>query len=162
MTLAGTVIGKQERTSAKGNRFAFVQMSDAGGVFEMTLFSELLATARELLGSGKPLLVTADARIDEDSIKLLAQSIRPLDDAAANAAAGLKISLNDPAAIPGLKTTIAAERKGRGRIALVVDLGEEGEVEIARPRHLRDRGPDALQAGDLAGRDRGAGVVSAL
>ena len=29
-TLAGIVIGKQERTSARGNRFAFVQLSDAG------------------------------------------------------------------------------------------------------------------------------------
>ena len=133
VTLAGTVIGKQERTSAKGNRFAFVQMSDAGGVFEMTLFSELLATSRDLLGSGKPLLISADARIEEESIKLLAQSIKSLDDAAANAAAGLKIALNDPAAMPGLTATIAAERKGRGRIALVVDLGEEGEVEIAVP-----------------------------
>jgi DNA polymerase III subunit alpha len=133
VTLAGTVIGKQERTSAKGNRFAFIQLSDAGGVFEMTLFSELLATSRELLGSGKPLLISADARIEEESIKLLAQSIKPLDDAAAHAAAGLKIALNDPAAIPGLTATIAAERKGRGRIALVVDLGEEGEVEIAVP-----------------------------
>jgi DNA polymerase-3 subunit alpha len=133
VTLAGTLIGKQERTSAKGNRFAFIQLSDAGGVFEMTLFSELLATSRDLLGSGKPLLISGDARIEEESIKLLAQSIRSLDDAAANAAAGLRIALNDPAALPGLQATIAAERKGKGRIALVVDLGDEGEVEIAVP-----------------------------
>jgi DNA polymerase III subunit alpha len=133
VTLAGTVIGKQERTSAKGNRFAFIQLSDAGGVFEMTVFSELLATSRDLLGSGKPLLISADARIEEESIKLLAQTIRSLDDAAANAAAGLRISINDPAALNDLKATIAAERKGRGRIAVLLDLGDEGEVEIALP-----------------------------
>ena len=31
--LAGIVIGKQERTSARGSRFAFVQMSDASGMY---------------------------------------------------------------------------------------------------------------------------------
>ena len=83
--LAGIVIGKQERTSAKGNRFAFVQMSDQSGVFEVTLFSEVLATSRDLLASGKPLLITADARLEDDAVKLLAQTIQPLDVAAASA-----------------------------------------------------------------------------
>jgi DNA polymerase-3 subunit alpha len=36
--LAGTVISKKERTSARGNRFAFVQMSDPSGMFEITVF----------------------------------------------------------------------------------------------------------------------------
>ena len=131
--LAGTVIGKQERTSAKGNRFAFVQLSDAGGVYEVTLFSEVLATSRELLNSGKPLLISADARIEEETIKLLAQSIQPLDEAVAHAAAGLRIAINDAIALPGLAEVIKGERKGRGRIAVVVDLGEDGEVEISLP-----------------------------
>ena len=40
--LAGIVIGRKERTSGRGNRFAFVQMSDPSGTFEVTLFSEIL------------------------------------------------------------------------------------------------------------------------
>ncbi len=40
--LAGIVIGRKERTSARGSRFAFVQLSDNSGVFEVTLFSEVL------------------------------------------------------------------------------------------------------------------------
>ncbi|MBI3451962.1 MAG: DNA polymerase III subunit alpha, partial [Rhodospirillales bacterium] len=131
--LAGTLIGKQERTSAKGNRFAFIQLSDASGIFEVTVFSETLAAARELLASGKPMLVSADARVDADNIKLLAQSIQPLDDAVAHAAAGLRIALNDAGAVPGLTAAIGKERRGRGRISVVVDLGSEREVEIALP-----------------------------
>src|SRR5438309_5320890 len=41
--LAGIVIGRKERTSARGNRFAFVQLSDTTGMFEITLFSEILS-----------------------------------------------------------------------------------------------------------------------
>ena len=47
--LAGIVIGKKERTSARGSRFAFVQLSDQVGNFEITVFSEVLAQARALL-----------------------------------------------------------------------------------------------------------------
>ncbi len=131
--LAGTVIGKQERTSARGNRFAFVQMSDAGGAFELTVFSEILSSSREAFASGKPLLVSADARLEEESVKLLAQSIQLLDDAAAGAAAGLRVALNDAGAIAELQKVMARERRGRGRIAVVVDLGEERAVEVALP-----------------------------
>jgi DNA polymerase-3 subunit alpha len=131
--LAGTVIGKQERTSARGNRFAFVQLSDAGGVYELTVFSEVLAAARELLTTAKPVLVTADARIEEDSIRLMAQAIQPLDEAVAHAATGLRITVTDAAAIPGLASAITRERKGRGRIGLVLDLGDQREVEITLP-----------------------------
>src|SRR5438094_2034675 len=47
--LAGIVIGKKERTSARGSRFAFVQLSDTSGVFEITLFSDTLSQVRPLL-----------------------------------------------------------------------------------------------------------------
>ncbi|MBM3523142.1 MAG: DNA polymerase III subunit alpha, partial [Alphaproteobacteria bacterium] len=131
--LAGSVIGKQERTSAKGNRFAFVQVSDASGVFEMTLFSEVLAVARDLLASGKPLLISADARLEEDAVKLLAQSIQPLDVAAASTAAGLRIAVKDAGALTGLREIIAGEKRGRGRIVLDLVLGPEDSAEIQLP-----------------------------
>src|SRR5207244_12867121 len=77
--LAGVVIDKKERTSARGNRFAFVQLSDTSGVFEVTLFSEVLGQARALLESGQPLVVTLDVRREEESLRLTAQKIEPLD-----------------------------------------------------------------------------------
>ncbi len=131
--LAGTVIGKQERTSAKGNRFAFIQLSDAGGAFELTVFSEVLSGARELLASGKPLLISADARLEENTVKLLAQGIQPLDAAVAHAAAGLRVAVADVGAVRQLAAVIGRERKGRGRIAVLVGLGGEREVEITLP-----------------------------
>ena len=44
--LAGIVVARKERTSAKGNRFAFVQMSDLTGLYEVTMFSEILSASR--------------------------------------------------------------------------------------------------------------------
>jgi DNA polymerase III subunit alpha len=128
--LAGTVLGSKERTSAKGNRFAFVQMSDAGGTFEVMLFSEILAKSRELLASNRPLLVSADARVEEENVKLLASDIRPLDEAVANAASGLRVSLADAGALAGLRAAIGKAAKGRGAIRIQLQTGPGEEVDV--------------------------------
>jgi DNA polymerase-3 subunit alpha len=130
--LAGIIIGRKERTSGRGNRFAFVQMSDASGTFEVTLFSEMLREARALLDSGQPLVVTVDARSEEDNLRLTAQKIEPLDSVVADAAAGLRVFVGEAHALPNLKSVIAREAGGRGRITLVLDLPAR-EVEIAIP-----------------------------
>jgi DNA polymerase-3 subunit alpha len=130
--LAGIVVGKKERTSARGNRFAFVQMSDPSGIFEVTLFSEMLSEARGLLDSGEPLVVTVDVRNEEESLRLTAQKIEPLDAVVAHAAAGLRVFVGEARALSSLKSVIAREAGGRGRVTVVLDLPAR-EVEIAIP-----------------------------
>jgi DNA polymerase-3 subunit alpha len=107
--LAGIVIGKKERSSARGNRYAFVQMSDASGTFEVTLFSEVLREARVLLDSGEPLVVTVEARSEEDNLRLTVQKVEALDAVIARASAGLKIFVGEERALPPLKSIIARE-----------------------------------------------------
>jgi DNA polymerase-3 subunit alpha len=119
--LAGTVIDRQERTSAKGNRFAFVQCSDQSGAFELTVFSELLGSKRNLLEAGQAVLVSADGRLDGEQVKLTAQS-----------AAGLRIVLSDPAALEALRKTLEGKR-GKGRVTLVVPMTDDAEAEVTLP-----------------------------
>ena len=130
--LAGTVIDRMERTSAKGNRFAFVQCSDQSGAFELTVFSELLGSKRNLLEPGQAVLVSADGRLDGEQVKLTAQSVEKLDEAVANAAAGLRIIVSDPAALEALRKTLEG-KKGRGRVTLVVPMPDEAEAEVTLP-----------------------------
>jgi len=132
MRLAGTPIGKQERTSARGNRFAFVQLSDLSGVFEVTVFAELLATVRELIDRGAPVLIAADGRMDGEQVRFTAQSIEPLDKAATAVGASFRVYLNDPGPIAALKHILERESKGKGRIWLVA-MAEGREIEIALP-----------------------------
>jgi DNA polymerase-3 subunit alpha len=130
--LAGIVVGRKERTSGRGNRFAFVQMSDPSGTFEVTLFSETLSQSRALLDSGQPLVVTVDVRSEEESLRLTVQKIEPLDAVVAHAAAGLRVFLGEARALASLKGVIAREAGGRGRVTVVLDLPSR-EVEIAIP-----------------------------
>ena len=131
--IAGVVVRKQERTSARGNRFAYVQLTDADGVFEALLFAEILSASRERLETGAPVLVTAEARLDGEEIKLTAQAIEDLDEAVAKAAAGLKLHVADPSPLPQLRDLFAAGKRGRGRVNIVLALDREREVEIALP-----------------------------
>ncbi len=130
--LAGTVIDRMERTSAKGNRFAFVQCSDQSGAFELTVFSELLGSKRNLLEAGQAVLISADGRLDGEQVKLTAQTVEKLDDAVANAAAGLRIVISDPVALEALRKALDGKR-GRGRVTLVVPMTDESEAEVTLP-----------------------------
>jgi DNA polymerase III subunit alpha len=134
--LAGIVVGRKERTSARGNRFAFVQMSDTSGVFEVTLFAEMLSQSRALFDAGQPLAVTVDVRSEEDSLRLTVQKVELLDDVVAHAAAGLRVFLGEERALATLKSLIGREAGGRGRVSVVLDLPER-EVEIAIPGGFR-------------------------
>jgi DNA polymerase-3 subunit alpha len=130
--LAGTVIDRQERTSARGNRFAFVQCSDQSGAFELTVFSELLGSKRNVLEAGQAILVSVDGRLDGEQVKLTAQSVEKLEDAVGNAAAGLRIVLSDPGVLEALRKTLEGKR-GRGRVTLVVPMPEDAEAEVILP-----------------------------
>jgi DNA polymerase-3 subunit alpha len=135
--LAGIVVGKKERTSARGNRFAFVSLSDTSGVFEITVFSDVLSQARALFDSGQPLIVTVDVRSEEQSLRLTAQRVEPLDKVVAHAAAGLKVFVGAEEALARLKGLFQREAVGgRGRVTVVLDL-PQNEVEIALPGGFR-------------------------
>ena len=110
VTLAGIVGARRLTTSSRGARMAFVQMSDASGSFEVTLFSEVLAGARELLEAGKPLVMKVEVQRREEDIRLTAARVELLDDVAAHAAAGLRIFMRDAAAVE----TLAAVFKEHG------------------------------------------------
>jgi DNA polymerase III subunit alpha len=131
--LAGTIVGKKERTSAKGTRFAFVQLSDMGGMYEVTVFSEVLSAARDLLEAGRAVLVSADAKREGEGVRMIAQRIQPLDQAVAGAAPAIRVHIAEASAIAVLKQAIAKVGRGKAQVSLVIDVGPDREVEIHVP-----------------------------
>ena len=133
--LAGTVLSVQERRSSKGNRFAFVQFSDPSGVFEVMVFSDILAAHREILEPGRSLLVTVDTRVDDGGVRFNAQSLQPLGDVAASLGAGLRVFLQSADPLDQLKGLLEERAAGgRGQIILVLGLDDgRREAEIMLP-----------------------------
>jgi DNA polymerase III subunit alpha len=133
--LAGSVSSRQERKSAKGNRYAFIQLSDPTGLYEVTCFSEVLEASRDHLDAGSNVVLTVKAELEGDTLKLLAQGITPIDAATATAGAqDLRIHLARPEAAISLASLLAkVEGRTRAAITLCVTDPQGREIDIDLP-----------------------------
>ncbi|QIE54556.1 DNA polymerase III subunit alpha [Pikeienuella piscinae] len=134
--VAGSVMVKQERKSAKGSRYAFVRLSDPTGVYEVMVFADLLAAHRDDLEPGRNIVLSVTPEIDGDQVKMLANSVQPIDGAVRDAApAGLRIHVTEPRALESIRARLADAGQGRGGpVNIVVTLPESGqEVDIILP-----------------------------
>ncbi|MEM7321044.1 MAG: DNA polymerase III subunit alpha, partial [Pseudomonadota bacterium] len=134
--LAGVVAGRQERKSARGNRFAFVQLSDPSGAFEITLFSDVLEKSRDFLEAGSKIVLSAEATLEADQLKLLCRSVGPVDSAVADDATGLRVFVDGAEALPTVANVLAdaaaaARGASRGPVQLcLIAAGLPGDVEM--------------------------------
>ncbi|MGB3408668.1 MAG: DNA polymerase III subunit alpha [Jannaschia sp.] len=138
--MAGIVSSRQERKSARGNRFAFVQASDPSGAFEAMVFSDTLDASRQHLDAGCRVILQIEATQEADQLKLLCRSVTPMDDAVDTAPQiGLRVFVEGAETLgplAGLLARVSSESstRGRGPVHLCL-LGDDlpGEVELLLP-----------------------------
>lgn len=131
--MAGVLLKKQIKVSPKsGNKYAFLSISDAGGVYEVMVFSEVLARARDILNPGESLLLKVTAEQKGDQIRYNVHDIQPLEETLAGKVREIHITLAENAVIPQLKTILDEEGAGPARIMLVVNIrpGLKAQVEL--------------------------------
>jgi DNA polymerase-3 subunit alpha len=133
LKLAGTMGAKKERITRTGSRMAWIMLSDVEGSFEVTLFSEVLGRSRELLAEGTALLVTADVKIEGESLRITASDVALLDEAAAKAGASLRVWLDRTEAVPHIRALLEREGRGKGRVTLVPKTGFERNLDVVLP-----------------------------
>ena len=133
--LAGSVSSRQERKSARGNRFAFVQLSDPTGLYEVTCFSEVLEASRNFLDAGQNVVLTVKAELEGETLKLLAQAVAPIETVAAQAGTpDLRIHLARPEAAVSLAALLArVEGRSRAMITFCITDARGREIDIALP-----------------------------
>ncbi len=148
--IAGSVSSKQERKSAKGNRFAFVQLSDPTGLYEVTLFSDALEASRDHLEPGKNVVLTVKAELEGDTLKLLANSVQPIDAVADQAGVqALRIHLNAASAATSIALLLErVEGRNRAQITLCVadDQGREIDLTLPQPYPITPQIKGAIKA----------------
>ncbi|MBD3764119.1 MAG: DNA polymerase III subunit alpha [Rhodobacterales bacterium] len=140
--MAGSVSDRKERKSAKGNRFAFVQLSDPTGLYEVTVFSDVLEAGRDHLEPGQNVVLTVEATLEAETLKLLARGVQPIDTVAAEAGgSGLRIHLDRAEAAASVASLFARLGEGvaaraRGPVTICVPGPGGAEVDIALPAPL--------------------------
>ena len=132
--VAGITVGSPKvRPTKTGGRMAWLRLSDGGGSFEVTLFSEVLARSQEFLREGMALLVTVDLRMDGDALRITAQDVTSLEKAAAGAGVGMRVWLSETSAVAHIRNLLAQEGAGRGEVILHPRLDAAREAEIRLP-----------------------------
>jgi len=134
--IAGSVSSRQERKSQRGNRFAFVACSDPTGLFEVTMFSDVLEVSREFLETGSNVILQVEATLEADQLKLLCRAVQPIDNAVAEEGVGLRVFVNGAEGITSVQSLMdrfKSEKQTRSRGPLSIcftapDL--PGEVDV--------------------------------
>ncbi|MEZ5921785.1 MAG: DNA polymerase III subunit alpha [Parvularculaceae bacterium] len=121
--LAAVVRAVRMRRSRAGRPFAFVECSDAAGEFEIAIFSDVLANARDLLEPGALLLFMANAEDREGEVRFACDGVRRLDAAAAETTSQLRVAIETEQALESVKRRLAAVKKP--------GPGEAGDVILA-------------------------------
>ncbi len=153
--IAGTVAARMERKSAKGTQYAFVSLSDPTGLYEVTVFSDLLNASRDRLEPGQNVVLQVKVEPSGDQVKMLANSVTALEDAVADAGAGcLAVEMQGADTIPRLaevlgriRSDIIVPSRSRGPVRLRLREGDEViEIEIANDAPLTTPARQALRA----------------
>ena len=102
----------KKRKSARGNRYAFEQLSDPTGIYEVTMFSDVLEASRNDLEPGDNVVLTADATIEGGQLKMLARSVQLVDKAIlTGASAGLCVYVNEPDVLSSVASVLERAKK---------------------------------------------------
>lgn len=129
--IAGCVESFQKRLSKNGNKYAFLGLSDTTGNFEGMMFSDALAKYEDTINTGCPLLVkiTINKQSEEENPRIMINSVRTIDEAIAEQAKGLVISISNIAAVSEIKKVLFADKRGVNKVYLEPEL-EDWDVRI--------------------------------
>lgn len=138
--MAGVIRTVRRRRSKTGKPFAWIELSDATGEYEVTVFSEVLSAAEELLVPGALVIadVNAEDRDGDGDIRFTCNGMRSLDLAAASAVSQLRIAITSERALEGVRRRLAsvkpASAQERGDVVISMRVGAKGrDVEITLP-----------------------------
>lgn len=145
--MAGVLLKKQEKVSQKGNKYAFLQLSDTTGVYEVTLFSDLLHVCRDDLVLGQALLLTIEAEQRDDQVRMTCQKIEKLDKALEHKIREIQIIMRDGSPAPKIKEFLNVEGSGRSQVVFFIDIenGKRARFEISGRWNLSAQARDIIR-----------------
>lgn len=131
VSIGGIVSGVRPLKTRKGDRMSVFMLDDAGGTIEVVVFPEAFKQYGHLVETGQTVLVHGRFERDDESVRLLASEIAPIEMARERLAKSVAIRVSMP---PHGRATLErllellAQHKGDRRVAFVI---------LEQDRHLR-------------------------
>jgi DNA polymerase-3 subunit alpha len=137
--MGGLVRSTKAITTKRGDLMSFVSLEDMHGSIEVTVFSRLHAQVSDLLVEDAPVLIQGQVQKDEQSIKLVADTIIPVDRAdetwTASIHFNLEVARTDRETLERLHRVFERHPGGsQGYLHLVNP--DNTDVVIGLPQHL--------------------------
>ena len=132
-SIGGIVSTIRQLKTRKGDRMAVFTLEDAQGGVEVIAFPETFQKSAGLIEAGVMLLVRGKLERDDESVRILASEIVPIEIVRERVAREVKIHLGTAPASGTLQALLEIVSRHRG------DRKVSFEVETGAPRHLRVR-----------------------
>ena len=110
LKMAGVVASSKHRSGSRG-RFAYLNILDPYGIFEVTIFDEALITAnRDLIEDGSEIVIECLIKKDEGGSRILVRNVENIDDFIAKVAPSSK-PFEDIKKLPAKKNNANFDKK---------------------------------------------------
>jgi len=125
-SLGGIVATVRPLKTRKGDRMAVFTLEDAQGNLEVVVFPEAFQRSGSMVEVGKLVLVRGKVERDEETVRMLAADIAPLDTVRERLAREVSIHLKRPADRDVLEAlgAIFARHRGDRRVSFELEAGE--------------------------------------
>jgi DNA polymerase-3 subunit alpha len=148
-SVGGIVAACRQLKTRKGDKMAVFTLEDAIGGVEIVVFPEAYAKAAAYIESGTLVLVRGKLERDEETVRILATEIAPLDSVRERLAREVAIHLRKPADRGMLESLgeIFSRHRGDRKVSFEVETGEPGSrlrVRVDVSSQIRVRPSPAL------------------
>jgi DNA polymerase-3 subunit alpha len=148
-SVGGIVAACRQLKTRKGDKMAVFTLEDAIGGVEIVVFPEAYARAAALIESGTLVLVRGKLERDDETVRILATEIAPLDSVRERLAREVAIHLTKPADRGMLESLgeIFSRHRGDRKVSFEVETGEPGSrlrVRVEVSSQIRVRPSPAL------------------
>ncbi len=131
--LAGIISNMQMRTSKRGKKFFIIYMTDNYGPYDFLAFDEIAIQAKNYFDNNKPICVSVEVRIDENSgVRLNAIHIEDLEKLSMDTSEILSFKIENIECIDKLKEFLGSFSKGNSYIKLFIKIDNK-ECEVNLP-----------------------------
>ena len=148
-SVGGIVAACRQLKTRKGDKMAVFTLEDAIGGVEIVVFPEAYARSAVLIESGTLVLVRGKLERDDETVRILATEIAPLESVRERLAREVSIRLKQPADRMMLESLgeIFSRHRGDRKVSFEVETGEPGSrlrVRVEISSQIRVRPSPAL------------------
>jgi DNA polymerase-3 subunit alpha len=148
-SVGGIIAACRQLKTRKGDKMAVFTLEDAIGGVEIVVFPEAYARAAAYIESGTLVLVRGKLERDDETVRILATEIAPLDSVRERLAREVAIHLRKPADRGMLESLgeIFSRHRGDRKVSFEVETGEPGNrlrVRVEVSSQIRVRPSPAL------------------